>query len=437
MESWYSSASIEEVRRMALSGHLRHRFIAWQVMLGIFYGSVDNWVLITHKHRLDYNRKKAELIPKKILGQDIILDNPLSNNAQSPWYTHFKNQEIRRIIRIDVDRTFQKYQFFQQERNKAYLENTLFVWSMTHTLGYNQGFNELMAVILYAGLSDEETPDNLISHENIEADCYTIFSKLMDTGIANMFIQKLSRPKLRDNALDEIATVDRSSENDLSEMIRRCHYVFHRVLQATDPELYHHILKYKYEPQLFLVRWLRCMLSREFSLNQTLIVWDTIFACHDLKSRDFELLNYICAAMLSSDRECLLSKRDSDLLQELMNPVPIEDIKGILQIAMRYLREKPDNKVSYTPHQGSNIFTSSLKMLYDLVTTRIGPPIAPVVKITEIPKNEKEITLESMLKITKQVKAMIKKQKTEKEIDENEIRKAIRLLKIMLDYNED
>lgn len=143
---------------------------------------------------------------------------------------------------------------------------------MNHSLGYNQGFNELMAVIMYAGIKDEETPDNLISLQHIEADCFIIFSKIMELRVADMFIQKLTRPKLRDNALDEITTIDKSTETDISEMIRRCHYVYHRVLQATDPELYHHILRFKFEPQLFLVRWLRCLLSREFLLNKTLII---------------------------------------------------------------------------------------------------------------------------------------------------------------------
>src|SRR3569623_1302758 len=101
---------------------------------------------------------------------------------------------------------------------------------MTLTFVYNQVMNEIMAVIVYAGLSDEESPDNLINHEHIEPDCYTIFTKIMELGIADMFVQKYTRPKLKENSFDDITTIDKSTQTDISEMIRLCLFVYHRIL---------------------------------------------------------------------------------------------------------------------------------------------------------------------------------------------------------------
>lgn len=125
----------------------------------------------------------------------------------------------------------------------------------------------------------------------------------MELGIEEMFVQSGKSPKFKETTLDDLAAFDKSGQEDTPEMVKRCHHIYHRVLQATDPELYNHIQKSKYDPQLFFVRWLRCILSREFPLNQTLLIWDAMFACHNIESRDIELLNYICASMMIADRD--------------------------------------------------------------------------------------------------------------------------------------
>lgn len=93
-----------------------------------------------------------------------------------------------------------------------------------------------------------------------------------------------------------------------------------------------------------------------------------------------------------------------------MNPLLIDDVVSLITISRRYLQERPDQKLRSMsdPDQGSNIFTSSLKLLYNIVTTKIGTPLEPIIKTVNPPK-EREITLESMLKIVVQVKAMLER----------------------------
>ena len=43
------------------------------------------------------------------------------------------------------------------------------------------------------------------------------------------------------------------------------------------------------QPELQLMRWLRCVLSREFKIDQTLIFWDFIFSGIEAKHKsDFK-----------------------------------------------------------------------------------------------------------------------------------------------------
>ena len=58
---------------------------------------------------------------------------------------------------------------------------------------------------------------------------------------------------------------------------------------------------------MYLLRWVRLMLSREFELQQVWLVWDAIFAT---SGADFALLEYICVAAVHLLRDSLLAERE-------------------------------------------------------------------------------------------------------------------------------
>ena len=206
------------------------------------------------------------------------------------------------MIRIDVDRTFQRLNFFHSASTRATLENVLFVWSMNHELGYRQGMNEIVGVLVYHGLTEEETADSLADWEHIEPDVYSIFEKLMQSGLGSLYTSNEQFRLKGDDFFTEMPNLDRSSEEDMSISIRKCHYIFHRILRNADNELYMHILRQKFEPQLFLIRWIRCLLCREFAIENIWRLWDVIFSFNCESSVELEMMNYLCAAMLVKAR---------------------------------------------------------------------------------------------------------------------------------------
>lgn len=63
-------------------------------------------------------------------------------------------------------------------------------------------------------------------------------------------------------------------EKQKSALILRCSRIYHDFLCKKDRELYNHLMSMQVSPELHLMRWLRCVLSREFEIENVLIYWD-------------------------------------------------------------------------------------------------------------------------------------------------------------------
>ena len=107
----------------------------------------------------------------------------------------------------------------------------------------------------------------------------------------------------------DLVSQDKSSTEGVSSVLKRCHKIHHKILRNIDKDLYFHMEKQKIEPELYLQRYIRCVLSREFNLADTLVVWDSLFASLSSNSdflaknqgnlcKELNLLDYVCVAMI-------------------------------------------------------------------------------------------------------------------------------------------
>lgn len=70
---------------------------------------------------------------------------------------------------------------------------------------------------------------------------------------------------------------------------------------------------------MFLLRWIRVLFSREFVLEEILIIWDELLA-------DLSLVDFFCFAMMESVRSSLLCcDSDGPLALLLRFPPPVFD----------------------------------------------------------------------------------------------------------------
>ena len=67
-------------------------------------------------------------------------------------------------------------------------------------------------------------------------------------------------------------------EKSKSVISKRCTRIYEEHLKRLEPHLYSHLMANEIAPELHLTRWLRCMMSREFSLETSLKIWDFIFS---------------------------------------------------------------------------------------------------------------------------------------------------------------
>jgi TBC1 domain family protein 5 len=254
---------------------------------------------------------------------------------------------------------------------KEIMTNILFTWSKENLdLSYKQGMNELLGIFIYIAYCETIDPSNpplslskinaenasflqaLNSKSDLEADVYWCFSRLMDLGIRDLFnpVVTHQKPMIKKQNLftweaetkhNDLVNQDKSNESNVSSILRRSHKIHHQLLKSYDPELYKHLEKHQIEPQMYLQRWLRCILTREFGLSDCLTIWDALFACYSSEpSKELDLLDFMCVSMITFVKSfCIfyivLQSDHFGILRRLFKFPPVEDIYVIINIALR------------------------------------------------------------------------------------------------------
>ena len=157
-------------------------------------------------------------------------------------------------------------------------------------------------------------------------------------------------------------------ERKKSAVMRRCNKIYHNFLKRVDTEVYKHLVSVNLDPELQLMRWLRCILSREFNIEVVLNLWDYIFVGiknEHRTDRDFgdmyyndeyfeskndPLLNidFLWLAMIENIRDDIYKQDFEDCLEvffhypEVKNASKLISISGKLEKAI-YSGEKYDS----------------------------------------------------------------------------------------------
>lgn len=113
------------------------------------------------------------------------------------------------------------------------------------------------------------------------------------------------------------------------------------LLRLVDPQLHGHLIACSVLPQLFLLRWCRVLLAREFGLDDTLLIFDELLG-------NLSCLDFVCIAVLLSVRVQLLSCDGLQPLNLLLRLPRPRDIRTVIALS-RFVRsavEATDSKVS-------------------------------------------------------------------------------------------
>ncbi|CAG8444602.1 4847_t:CDS:10 [Funneliformis mosseae] len=386
--------SLTSLREKGVKGNICSqglRSVFWKLYLA-YLPSLDTatWPLTLHKERQHY----ANLRQKYIINpasesendgaSDLSVNNPLSLDQANPWQEYFKDTELRKIIRQDVERTFPDNPYFRTSLSQSRLLDILFIYcKMNQDVSYRQGMHELLAPILwtvdkesipssngYAVENGEETIiKQTLNADYVEHDTFALFSALMKA--AKVYYEYNDevfnrRPIKRAQGTDleyERKIKDAQAEAAKSTpVVMKCSKIYDEYLRTIDPELYNHLKDLDIEPQLYGIRWIRLLFGREFPLNQVLILWDGMFA----EDPTLRIVDFVCVAMMLLIRDELLMSDYAGCLSMLMRYPPTSDVEVLVPQAI-FLRDH------LTPEGGASIIQENALRIGKLLSVPTHP----------------------------------------------------------------
>ncbi|KAK8056016.1 hypothetical protein PG993_001243 [Apiospora rasikravindrae] len=291
------------------------RSICWKTFLLGHGSSTTSWTHTLLESRSTYASLRDHFL-KYINHPEYLATvntDPLADDPDSPWNTLRQDEVLRAEILQDVQRLPDE-PFYHEPRVQTMILDVLFIYCKLNpgVGGYRQGMHELLAPILLVVERDAIIPAETASEgqadltmiEMLDAsfaehDSFALFSKVMDHA----------------KAFYEVADDAQGGQSSIVEKSQHIHEV---LLYKVDPDLSNHLKAIEILPQIFLIRWIRLLFSREFPFDQMLVLWDTLFAIDP----SLQLIDLVCTAMMVRIRWALIEADYSIALQLLLKYPP-------------------------------------------------------------------------------------------------------------------
>ena len=209
----------------------------------------------------------------------------------------------------------------------------------------------------------------LMDEEFFEADLFTIYCELMSRDLTILYSYNEEKFKKLNNAPVDvknltIESLEKSEESSLMKRIKKIFFIY-----LKKDEEYFDILSKSIEPNLFLLRWILCMLNREISLKNIFYIWDCVFfyefmeftfnkdTCPLIKDEEninndgnnnihrLNFLDYICLSMIFDLKKEVINSDASVILCKFLKYPNEGNIKKIMKEAFKYsysFNEKKD-----------------------------------------------------------------------------------------------
>ena len=104
-----------------------------------------------------------------------------------------------------------------------------------------------------------------------------------------------------------------NEENNRFNIQKRCNKIVEKLLKIYDKKVYDHLKSNQVDCFIFLQRYIKCVLNREFSYVNIFRVWDAILAndvtetqseiFYEMNFNNLNFLDYMCVAMIANVRE--------------------------------------------------------------------------------------------------------------------------------------
>ena len=359
---------VDIFRKYSLNGELDKyhiRGMAWKIFMEVLpeTETLDQWVDTLDKLRNQYKTKTKTILKTQKFKGDPLSGMAMDTSGSETWNTYYADNDTKKLINLDLNRTFQELAIFHDNKVKSNLADILFIWNKENSdVGYQQGMNDILAVSFLAlypcyfknskklkkneiiKLSSEQISaidnaqdiyDFFHDEDEIYSDLFFCFTKLMKRGLKELFetlkgneksIVSYKKYQLFANQWEEEPTDDLQNPLNI-----RCTLIIKEKLKSIDPDLYQHFKKIGLSCTIFLQRWLKCMFDREFELKDIFTLWDAIFATPDSQNGyGLVFLDYIALSMILRIRKELLENDQNECFTTLFKYPHIENISELV-----------------------------------------------------------------------------------------------------------
>ncbi|TFK86251.1 RabGAP/TBC [Polyporus arcularius HHB13444] len=318
-------------------------------------------------------------------------NNPLSLHDENPWREWFAAVELRKTILQDVERTFPDITYFRDAEVQAELTNILYLYSDMHPdVGYRQGMHELLAPLYYAvdydSLSEDTNTDTstkeFCSRAWVAADAWLLFTAVMK-GAGRWYEWQEGKTPADRSPLPSHVQLNVSGDTRvkpyIAPIVEDCNRIQSVFLKGVDPELWKSLQTAGIEPQIYGIRWLRLLFTREFGMEDAMVMWDGLFAVDPT----FNIALWICVAMLIRIRNQLIPADYSSQLTYLLRyPADPAAAGGSTESAPLHhatllLRQALTLQMSPTPTTGVSVIHENKNFLD--IPVEVPPPTSPPV----------------------------------------------------------
>ena len=379
----YINSNKQDLISLGIRGDLSSFYlnaITYKIFLDFFPidKNIQQWISITFNKRKAYSQLKAKYflsqakINNKNISKNSFSKNKNKNNIIENNIMNSENdKELKKIINLDLSRTFQEIPLFKDEKILKILFNVLFIYSKEHSdsNSYKQGMNEILSILFLSIypcyfeskknisridivnalnaynkrqknivlkntkkvlINDNfkilnkkpinnkkgiEILFNLFHDENyLEADLFYLFNNLMEKGL-NIFYKDDSLKKRCDNIINK--------------------------LKITDIEFYNKCINDKVPYQIFLGKWLQTFFDQVTNIKNCIKILDIIISKEFLNNEintdikndllGFEFLDYFCLSLIKKYRKELLNTKDDEFLIFCLCYPKVQNINEIIQ----------------------------------------------------------------------------------------------------------
>ena len=377
--------TFSDIQKKCKSGKLNPetRCFIYKIFLNILpYNNPNSWKIVLCEKRDLYYKKLNTLLSKnenilKFINCHSIKGTKVYEELFALIPVEYK--EILSLIKLDVDRTFQDLDLFHNNKIKELLTKILFVYSIDNPHpSYCQGMNEILGTLFlsfYPSLKfnkfskeeiDKENNDIITNKEILyyfivdeqffEADLFTIYIELMSRNLTVLYSYNDDKYKnvksfgAEDTKNLTLEDLKKSEESDLMKRIKKIFYIY-----LKNDQEYFELLNKSIEPNLFLLRWILCVLNREISLKNIFWIWDCILFyefmefTYERNNKDdnikkdesdkitrLNFLDYICLAMIFDLKKELINSEPSVILCKFLKYPNEKNMKKIMKEAFKY-----------------------------------------------------------------------------------------------------